>query len=160
MPQDNLISVSFTQQELAGLDSALSSIQTILKGKLVNLTPRERQRYASVSTEMSPWVEKCRNYMNQIPNIVPGYIDIAKLDADLKAHNDIISRLNTVKSIQEGLDDTKMLLGDDILTNCLSFYRSVKAAAQANVPGITSISEDLSKQFIKKPTSKKQPDGQ
>jgi hypothetical protein len=154
MALDNLISVSFTQQELAGLETALSSIETILKGKMVNLTPADRLRYApiSVSTERTPWIEKCRNYMDQIPNIVPGYIDITKLDADLRARKDIAPNLNRVKSIQESLDDTNVLLGVDVYTNCLSFYRSLKNAALANVPGSSSIYDDLSKQFPGQPT--------
>jgi hypothetical protein len=91
--------------------------------------------------------------MNQVPNLVPSYIDITKLDADIKAHNDIAPIRNRVKSLLESLDDTNTLLGKDIYTNCLAFYRSLKAASRANAPGSTSIYEDLSKQFPGQPLS-------
>ncbi|MBI5778067.1 MAG: hypothetical protein HZA49_01245 [Planctomycetes bacterium] len=157
MPLDNMVAISFTPQELADLNNALTSIEATLKAKMVNLTPEERNRYAavSVSTERAPWIEKCRSYMNQTPNLVPGYINLPRLDADIRARNDIIPVLNRVKSIWEGLDDTNVLIGVDVYTNCLSFYRSVKAAAQANVPGSTTIYEDLARQFPGKNTAER-----
>ncbi len=153
MALDNLISVSFNQQELTDMDTALTSLETILQGKVINLTPEERRRYASVSTEMSSWIHKCRAYMNQVPTLVPGYIDLVEFDADFQARSNISPRLRKTKSILESLDDTNLLIGSDILTNCFAFYRSVKAAAKANVPGSTSIYQDLAQQFPGRPSS-------
>jgi hypothetical protein len=39
MALDNLISVVFTDDELSRMDSAMSEIENIIKGKAVNLTP-------------------------------------------------------------------------------------------------------------------------
>ncbi|MEW6026099.1 MAG: hypothetical protein AB1599_02225 [Planctomycetota bacterium] len=153
MALDNLISVSLTPQELAAIDGALTTIETTLQGKVINLTPDERIRYASISTEMRPWIRKCRDYMNQLPSIVPGYINLTELDADMKARRDIETRLNRAKAAVESMDDTYLLLGSDVLTNCLAFYRSVKAAAQANVPGSTGVYQDLAQQFPGRPRS-------
>jgi hypothetical protein len=147
MALDNLISVSFTPAELAALDTAFTAIETTLQGKVINLTPDERRRYGSISNEMTPWMDKCRGYMAQLPGIVPNYIDQAELDADMQARRDLIPRLMRAKSILESIDDTAVLLGSDVLTNCLAFYRSVKAAAKANVPGSTTVHQDLAQQF-------------
>ncbi|MBI4834170.1 MAG: hypothetical protein HY811_05065 [Planctomycetes bacterium] len=153
MALDNLISVSFTPEQLAALDAALSSIEGTLMGKVINLTPNERIRYASVSSEMAQWVQKCRNYMSQLPSIVPGYINLPELDADMHTRRDIGPRLRRAKAILESLDDTNLLLGSDVLTNCLAFYQSVKAAARANVPGSTGVYQDLAQQFPGRPKS-------
>lgn len=157
MALDNLISVSFTPAELAALDTALSSMETTIQGKVINLEPHERIRYASVSSEMANWVQKCRGYMSQLPSVVPGYIDLAELDADMQARRDIGSRLRRAKAILESLDDTHLLLGSDVLTNCLAFYRSVREAAKANVPGSTGIYQDLAQQFPGNPRSVPRP---
>ena len=153
MALDNLISVAFTPAELAALDTAFASIEATLAGKVINLTPEERRRYASISTEMRPWIRKCRDYMTQLPSIVPGYINLPELDADMQARRNIETRLNRAKSINESMDDTFLLLGSDVLTNCLAFYKAVKAAAQANVPGSTTIYQDLAQQFPGRPRS-------
>ncbi|MEK7310283.1 MAG: hypothetical protein AAB038_05645 [Planctomycetota bacterium] len=147
MALDNLITVSFTPAELAAFDTALAAIETLLQGKVINLTPDERRRYGSISNEMTQWVQKCRGYMTQLPAIVPNYINLSELDADMTARRDLMPRLMRAKSILESIDDTAVLLGSDVLTNCLAFYRSVKAAAKANVPGSTTIHQDLAQQF-------------
>ena len=43
MALDNLISIEFTQLELDDISTALTSISNILAGKVINLTPEERQ---------------------------------------------------------------------------------------------------------------------
>jgi hypothetical protein len=153
MALDNLISVAFTPQELTDIDTALTSVENILRNKMINLTPEERRRYASISNEIAQWVQKCRGYMNQIPSVVPGYINLPELDADMQARRDLIPRLRRTTSILESMDDTVLLLGSDVWTNCLAFYRAVKSAAQANVPGTTAIYQDLAKQFPGRPKS-------
>ena len=153
MALDNLISVAFTPAELAAIDGALTTIETTLAGKVINLTPEERRRYASISSEIAQWVQKCRGYMNQVPSIVPGYIDLPELDADMQARRDLMPRLRRATSILESIDDTALLLGSDVYTNCLAFYRAVREAAKSNVPGSTSIYQDLAAQFPGRPGS-------
>ena len=41
MALDNLISVSFTDEELTKISTAIEQINTILKGKAINLTPED-----------------------------------------------------------------------------------------------------------------------
>jgi hypothetical protein len=53
-----------------------------------------------------------------------------------------------------------LLLGNDIYQNCIAFYKAVKAASLANVPGSTSIYQDLAQQFpgrLKKPSGETPP---
>jgi hypothetical protein len=154
MALDNLISIEFTQLELDDISTALTSISNILAGKVINLTPEERQRYARVSYEMIPWVEKCQGYMQTNPTLVPGYIDTAELNKDIKTRQqDMQPRFTILRSVYESFDDTMLLMGNDIYNNCIAFYRAVKAASQANVPGSTSIYEDLAQQFPGRPSS-------
>ena len=103
---------------------------------------------------MIPWVEKCQGYMQTNPTLVPGYIDTAELDKDIKTRQqDMQPRFTILRSVYESFDDTMLLMGNDIYNNCIAFYRAVKAASQANVPGSTSIYEDLAQQFPGRPSS-------
>jgi hypothetical protein len=52
MALDNLVSVVFSNAEIAIIDAALSEIENILKGKAVNLTPKQRQTYGRVAYDM------------------------------------------------------------------------------------------------------------
>ena len=153
MALDNLASISFTTEELDKIKLAIKDIDTVLEGKAINLTPDERQRFARVSYEMLPWVQKCYGYMKTEPTLVPAYIDMTELDKDFKVRTDIDPNYTSLRSTFEKLDDLMLLLGHDIYNNCIAFYKAVKAASQANVPGSTSIYQDLAQQFPGRPKS-------
>jgi len=151
MALDNLISAEFTQAELDEIQHALDTIKNILSGKVINLTPDERHRYARVSYEMIPWVEKCKGYMETNPTLLPAYINKTEFDKDMKTRADLVPLYTTLRSVFESLDDTMLLLGSDIYTNCIAFYKAIKAAANSNVPGSTTIYQDLAQQFPGRP---------
>ena len=44
MAFENLISIQFTESELAQLDAAMASIAQVLRDKTINLTPEQRQQ--------------------------------------------------------------------------------------------------------------------
>jgi len=153
MALDNLVSIEFTQAELDKLKLAIADIDTVLAGKAINLTPEERHHYARVSYEMLPWVQKSFGYMHTEPTLVPAYIDMPELEKDFKARTDIEPNYTSLRSTFEKLDDLMLLLGHDMYTSCIAFYKAVKAASVSNVPGSTTIYQDLAQQFPGRPKS-------
>ena len=89
--------------------------------------------------------------MKSEPTLVPGYIDMPELEKDFNARKDLDSNYTMLRSVFESMDDTMLLIGNDIYNNCIAFYKAVKAASLANVPGSTSIYPDLSQQFPGRP---------
>jgi hypothetical protein len=147
MALDNLISVVLSDEDLAVIDAALTNIELIVAKKAVNLTPRQRQAHGRVAYEMEEWVNKTSTYMVQDPTLVPPYIDMVEYTADLKAHkalNPIIERMN---SIFQSVEDTNRLLGSDIYTNSMAYYRNLREAAKVNAVGATPKYNDLKRQF-------------
>jgi hypothetical protein len=80
-------------------------------------------------------------------------IDIYKTES----REDLVPLFTIMRSVFESMDDTMLLLGNDIYQNCIAFYKAVKAASLANVPGSTSIYQDLAQQFPGRP---KKPSGE
>jgi hypothetical protein len=89
MTLENLISVQFTNAELKQMDDAFSIIEGILKGKLVNLSGKQRQQHGRVKYEMEVWVNKAVGYAGSNPALVPAFIDQAGLKADFTAHGQL-----------------------------------------------------------------------
>ncbi len=147
MALDNLIQVHFTPDELARMDAALSEIENIMKGKAVDLTPKQRQQYGRVAYEMEVWVDKCYSYMQQAPQLVPSFIDMVEHTADLEAHRILNPRIERMNTIAQSIKDTNLLLGTDIYNNSMSFYRAVREASKANATGSTPIYQDLHRQY-------------
>ncbi len=147
MALDNLISVNFSSDELARLDAAMSKIENIMKDKAVDLTPKQRQQYGRVAYDMEVWVDKVYDYMQQMPQLVPSYINMGEHAADLEAHRMLNPRIERMNVLRQSMLDTNLLLGTDIYNNSLSFYRSLREASKTNAIGATSAYGDLKRQF-------------
>ncbi|PXW16537.1 hypothetical protein C8D70_10334 [Chryseobacterium sp. CBTAP 102] len=153
MALDNLISLSFTTEELTQLDKALQSIETVLSGKTINLTPEERQQYGSIAEQNKLFVNKAKIYMEQYPQYIPNFLDKAEFDKDYLGREQVEQRLQIMSSLTEQLSDTKVLLDHDNYHNAITFYRNMKFLSGENVPGTNVIYEDMKQFFITTATS-------
>ena len=99
MALENLISVSFTDEELAQLDLQLAGIQQILEGKTVNLTTDQRQQYGRIANQNKLIVDKAKNYMEQHPTWVPNFLDKTEFDNDYTARQQIESRVQLLENL-------------------------------------------------------------
>lgn len=147
MALEDLISLGFDAAEISQLDEALNTVVNIIKPKAKNLTPPERQMYGRVRYEFEVWIDKCRSHMHDNPTLVPPYIDTAEFEKDYAARVAMKPVEAKLQQIYEMFDDTFVLLGHDLFTNSIAFYNAVKTAAKNNVPGSSSIYQDLKQQF-------------
>jgi len=148
MALDNLISLSFTAEELNNLDQALQTIETVLSGKTINLTPEERQQYGSIAEQNKLFVNKVKIYMEQYSQYVPNFLDKAEFDKDYLGREQVEQRLQIMSSLTEQLSDTKVLLDHDNYHNAITFYRNMKFLSGENVPGTNVIYEDMKQFFV------------
>ncbi len=153
MALDNLIKVSFTEEEIGKLNKSMEEIVSVLSGKVINLTPEERRQYGSIGNNTQYWIDKVDTYMVQNPKLVPFYLSKEEFDKDRLARSIFLDLIKKSNSILESMEDTGMLLSTDIYHNALAFYQNVRLAANQNVPGSTSIYEDLAAQFPGRPAS-------
>ena len=148
MALENVISVAFTEAELTQLDQAISSIETVLQGKTINLTPEQRQQYGSIAEQNKLFVNKAKSYMEQYPQFVPLFLDKAEYDRDYAARQQLESRMQRLSSVTEQLSDTKILLDFDNYHNSITFYRNMKYLSGENVPGTNVIYDDMKQFFV------------
>lgn len=155
----NRISIVFTAQELADIQTALTTLQGILVPKCINLTPEERKQYGSVGDERLAWVHKVETYAKANPNIVPYYVDMAEHDIDMNAFGQLGPMLDQMAQLTDMVADSRIMTGYDIFQNSLAIYNFVRLlATQQNVPGITPIYEDLKKEFPGRPRTQPAPE--
>lgn len=151
MALDNLITVEFTTQEVNSVNNRLDVVKQTIEPQAINLTPKERQRYAKINYEMNVFVDKVRAYMVSNPNLVPSWLDVAEMDKDIAAREVLTEWHNKLTELLEMVDDTNMLLSTDVYHSALAFYNNVKQASVNNVPGTTTIYQDLQQQFPGRP---------
>ena len=157
MAIDNLISISFTDSELAALDNALTAIEGIINGKFINLTPDERQQHARVGKETEDWIGKVKDYMAQNPDLVLKHIDTAEYGKDYEARKAIMPRTRRIEAIYNLFEDTNMLIGSDLYHNAITYYKGLKAGALTDAAGAKTIYADLQQRFPGRPLAVKVP---
>ena len=147
MAIDNIISVSFSDEDVEKMNAAIRILNEVMEGKAVNLTPEERRQYGSIADRNKLLVDKAKFYMEKAPQTMPRTIDKAEFDRDYAARAQIEAPLRELTIVAEKLRDTKTLLDFDNLQNTLAYYRYVKYLASENEPGTTSIYQDMKQHY-------------
>ncbi len=156
MPIDNFLSIVLTEEEENALQKAVDTINQILKEKVVSLTPTERQKYGNVSDLNKLLIDKCKDYMEQNPEIIPHVVDKNEFDRDYKVRKQLEQSIRSFTRIIEKLKDTKTLVDHDNYHAAVAYYRYIKFLSSQNEPGVTSIYQDLQKHY-KHASAKKEP---
>ncbi len=147
MAFNDLITNQFNARDWAGLDAALTSIETILAGKVVNLTPDERRQYGCVNETNKLFINKVKDYLISNPSLAPPVMNQAEFENDYIARTEIDTRLRRFNIINEMLDDTQTAFDWDNYHAALTFYNYIKFQSHENVPGTTVVYSDLHQFF-------------
>lgn len=147
MALDNLISLNLSDEEVKTIHDALESIEKIFEGKTVNLTPEERQTYGRLGNRTENWISKVFEYIDRRPELTPVYINLPEFRNDFEVRNNLKPVMTRLKFLSESIDDTLVLLGNDIYNYSLAYYRNIKLVSRENVPGTTEVYNDLAAQF-------------
>jgi hypothetical protein len=147
MALENLISISFTDEELQQADEHIAALKSLFEGKCVTLTPNQRKEYGRLGDGNANWVLKTVNYSTDQPSFNPIFLDKAEFDKDNAAHTALTPRFNQMEAVHNMIDDTLLVLGFDLYQSALSYYKNIKMLSEKNVPGAKAIYDDLSAQF-------------
>lgn len=147
MSNDNRISTEITPQKKAAIVAAIQALKTELQGITINLNADERQSLPKIGDRTLAFDEKCKAYMAQRPELVPGFVNMTEMAKDRKLVADLLPCLQEIAPICEGLEDTISVAYTDIYTADLAFHASVKQAAKRGVPGTDTIYDDLKQHF-------------
>lgn len=153
MSNDNRISTEITPQKKAAIVAAIQALKTELQGIIINLNVDERQSLPKIGDKTLAFDEKCKAYMTQRPELVPGFVVMAEVNKDRKLVADLMPCLQELAPICEGLEDTIALAYTDIYTADLAFHANVKQAAKRGVPGTDTIYNDLKERFPGRPSA-------
>jgi hypothetical protein len=147
MALENLISISFTNEELQQADTHLAALKSLFEGKCITLTPEQRQEYGRLGNRNANWVNKVVDYNANQPRFSPDYLDKIELDKDFVAYQQLDPRFKQLVGIRDMMDDTLLILGFDLFQSAHMYYKHIRLLAQQNVPGAKAIYDDLSAQF-------------
>lgn len=146
MANDNRISSRLGDEDLAFLRDTVQSLRARLPF-LLSLTVQERKELAKLGEKSIGFDEKCSTYMANNPEFLPGFVDLAEVEQDRALRSQVLRFFAELDRLHEQVDDTLMVLGNEILMADLAYYQSVREAARRGLPGAEAIYEDLRSRF-------------
>lgn len=147
MAAENLLSVTFTEEEVQLANSHITALLVLFSPKCISLTPDERKEYGRIGDKTENWARKGIEYMKEQPEFNPAFIDVEEAQQDFASREILKPLLQKITSLNNMLDDTMLVLGADINGANLSYYRNIKMLARQGVIGAKAIYEDLKARF-------------
>jgi hypothetical protein len=150
MTQD-LITLEISDADWTAIDAALTTLETKLGSKLLDLTLEQRSRLTKMGDKSEAF---CRQAL------ITGRLNAAKLPADTVADltaeegdlaelDKLRPRLARLTSLAEKADDTEVALGSDIMVFALSLYGLLKAIGASAGAGLDTLRTQLKTRFAR-----------
>ena len=147
MPLKDLIQNQLTVADTDAIAKALTDIENAIKAKTVNLTPDERQKYGSINEQNKLFVNKVNDLHSSQPQFNSNKVNWPEFESDFAIRSSLENIMLRMKSIEEQLDDTKILHDNDNYQQSLSQYSYISYLANENEPGVTTLKEELAQFF-------------
>ena len=147
MPLKDLMQNQLSATDLSDMNKSLDQLQKTINGKMVNLTPEERQKYGSINEQNKLLVNKVNDLHTSQPNFDSSKVNWAEFESDFSTRAQLEGIITRLRSIAEQLDDTKILHDNDNYQAALSQYSYISFLAGENEPGVTTIKDELSQFF-------------
>jgi len=154
MPQQNMVSISISPEDLAEIKGAVDLLRSKLLPRLRPLKAEEKNELSRMGDKTLAFVRKAMEHCSVNPELAPSYLDVSEFSADMDALETLRSIYSPLLQITDSLDDTITLAGSDAYAAALVFYSSVKGARRTDAVKAGTIYDDLCARFPGRPRAK------
>lgn len=144
----NLIFLTFSDEQLAAVDQALASLEAAFAG-LIALDIETRKGLSRMGPKSEQFCRQTLGVLTQNPQVVPPSIGLAEAVADLETLDRLRPRLHRLRKLVERADDSEVALGSDVMSLALEGYALLKVAGRNQ--GLEALRRELSGRFNKAP---------
>lgn len=142
----NLLSLSFDDQQLARIDNALAALETELQG-LISLTPDQRKSLYRMGPKSEAFCRQTLTVLGENPQVIPPSLDLADAQADLAVLDQLRPRLARLQRLSERWEDSQDALGSDVMSFALEGYALLKVSGRNQ--GLEGLRKALSTRFAR-----------
>lgn len=143
----NHVSIIFTPEVQTAVKGAMEVLKTNLAPLLITLTKVERKKLSKMNEDSIPYVTDALSFAEKEPKFVPPSVDISEFKLDFDAFTILNEFENNLKPIMTGIEDSKILCGNESYQSYRSIYKTIKQAASEGVAGAKDAAEKLGKRF-------------
>jgi len=125
----NLVSIAFSDDELAQMDSSLNAL-ALLFGRMITLRNEERRELSKLGPKSAEFCDQALTVALANPQIIPPSINLAEAQADKRALDQLRPRILVLRQLLERADDTEMALGSDLMSVARDCYNLLEVAGK------------------------------
>ena len=140
---DNLASVELTEEQIAAIRTAISTLEETANANFLSLTADQKKDLPKAATRRMPLVNRVAQLIETHPQFAPAYMDSTAFKVDVNATNVLTEFRDRLTQVIVMINDTIMLSNSEAFQAALHYYNNVKQQARANVPGTQLIYDDL-----------------
>src|SRR5512145_174319 len=109
MSQQNLVSVSITDEDMTEIKGAIETLKKKLLPHLKSLKPEDRRDLPKMGDKSVAFVQKALEHCKQNPELVPQFLDIDEFANDTATVEKLRSMSAPIAQISESLSDTMIM---------------------------------------------------
>ncbi len=145
----NKIDVEVTAEKEAQVIQNVKDAHALLDF-LVGIPKKEKRRMPKLGAPYLDFTTRVRAYAAKFPGYLPQQITLDMFNRDTLANESLQRVLAVVKSLENDLEDTMLLLKSEIYQTSRLYYKAVQAAGRAGDKDADRIATDLSAHYIKR----------
>jgi len=142
------VSLSFTDAQLAAIDTALTELETQFAG-LVGLTADQRRALTKMGNKSEAFCRQTMSLLGQNPQLVPESVRLADSRQLLEALDDLRPRMQRLQRLGERIADTDTAVGSAVMQTALQGYALLKVTGRNQ--GLEGLRESVGERFARKP---------
>ena len=127
--KNHIIDATIGAESITAMTTAVTTLNTEVAEFSVNLDDAERKHSQKMGTRNETFAREMLDFAQQYPNLIPAIIDVAELQRDLVAREQITPILFQVEALARTLRDTHTALGIDLYNGTRAMYKTVKPIA-------------------------------
>jgi hypothetical protein len=144
MPYQNISA----QVSPADVQTVKAAVATILQKLpfLVSLTADERKKLFKTGPNSLSFVQNALQAAKNNPTILPAAFNAAEFESDVNLFAVLTDLGTTVDQLASEIDDTRLAVGSEAMSEAAQVYQYVKAAAKTT-PGLKPVADQLGDRF-------------
>jgi len=143
--KNHIIDTTISAETVTTMTTAATTIATQITTFGIHMDDAQRKSSLKLGTRNETFAREMLEFARLHPNLVPAGIDIAAIQRDLTARDQITPVLFQLKALTRTLEDTHVALGVDLYNGTRGFYKAVKPIAEIN--GVQDVITRIGQRF-------------
>jgi hypothetical protein len=143
--KNHIIDAVIGAESITSMTTAVTTLNTEVAEFGIHLDDAERKHSQKMGTRNETFAREMLEFARQYPALMPAGIDVAALQRDMVARDQVTPILFQLESLVRTLRDTHTALGVDMYNGTRALYRAVKPIAAIN--GVQDIISRIGQRF-------------